>query len=102
MPAPPLTAMLGSMGAPRWPTCRSCAAVGAALLVAGCAATAGPPAATGRAADSGVGPISFATGQVDTGYLQPLVSQWNARHPGQRVTPIYLPDDANDQYAQLV
>jgi len=49
-----------------------------------------------------VGPISFATGQVDTGYLQPLVSQWNARHPGQRVTPIYLPDDANDQYAQLV
>ena len=94
--------MLGSMGAPRWPIHRSCAAVGAALLVAGCAATAGPPAAAGRAADSGIGPISFATGQVDTGYLQPLVSQWNASHPGQHVTPIYLPDLANDQYAQLV
>ena len=90
------------MPAPRWPTRCSIAAAGSALLIAGCAASAGPSAAGGRPTDSGIGPISFATGQVDTGYLQPLVSQWNARHPGQRVTPIYLPDDANDQYAQLV
>jgi multiple sugar transport system substrate-binding protein len=89
------------MRAPRWPTRWSLAAVCAVLLAAGCADTAGPTSA-GRAADSGIGPISFATGQVDTGYLQPLVSQWNARHPAERVTPIYLPDDANDQYAQLV
>jgi len=90
------------MRAPRRPCRRILAAIGPALLVAGCAATASPTAGASRPADSGVGPISFATGQVDTGYLQPLVSQWNARHPGQRVTPIYLPDDANDQYAQLV
>jgi len=94
--------MLGTMRAPRRPCRRILAAIGPALLVAGCAATASPTAGASRPADSGVGPISFATGQVDTGYLQPLVSQWNARHPGQRVTPIYLPDDANDQYAQLV
>lgn len=94
--------MLGIMRAPRGLTRCSFAAVGAALLVAGCAGTAGPTPAAGRPADAGIGPISFATGQVDTGYLQPLVSQWNARHPAQRVTPIYLPDDANDQYAQLV
>ena len=90
------------MRAPRWPTRCSIAAVSSALLVAGCAATAGPTVAAGRPAHSGVGPISFATGQVDTGYLQPLVGQWNAGHPAQRVTPIYLPDDANDQHAQLV
>ncbi len=94
--------MLGTMRAPRWPTRCSFAAIGSALLVTGCAATAGPTTAVGRPADSGIGPISFATGQVDTGYLQPLVGQWNARHPAQRVTPVYLPDDANDQYAQLV
>src|SRR5215475_3855643 len=51
---------------------------------------------------TGTGPITFATGRVDTSYLAPLVAQWNAAHPGQKVTPIYLPDDANDQYAQLV
>lgn len=94
--------MLGTMRAPRWRTRCSFAAAGSALLLAGCAITASPTTAAGRPADSGIGPISFATGQVDTGYLQPLVSQWNARHPDQRVTPIYLPDDANDQYAQLV
>jgi multiple sugar transport system substrate-binding protein len=84
-----------------WLTRCGLAAAGSALLIAGCTVSSGSSAA-GRPADSGIGPISFATGQVDTGYLQPLVSQWNARHPGQRITPIYLPDDANDQYAQLV
>jgi multiple sugar transport system substrate-binding protein len=86
----------------RWLTRCGLAAAGSALLIAGCTVSSGSSATGGRPADSGIGPISFATGQVDTGYLQPLVSQWNARHPGQRVTPIYLPDDANDQYAQLV
>lgn len=90
------------MRAPRWPTRCGLAAAGSALLIAGCTVSAGSSSAGGRPADSGIGSISFATGQVDTGYLQPLVGQWNARHPGQRVTPIYLPDDANDQYAQLV
>jgi multiple sugar transport system substrate-binding protein len=90
------------MRAPDWLTRCGLAAAGSALLIAGCTAGAGSSSAGGRPADSGIGPVSFATGQVDTGYLQPLVSQWNARHPGQRVTPIYLPDDANDQYAQLV
>jgi multiple sugar transport system substrate-binding protein len=86
----------------RWLTRCGLAAAGSALLIAGCTVSAGSSSVGGRPADSGTGPISFATGQVDTGYLQPLVSQWNARHPGQRVMPIYLPDDANDQYAQLV
>jgi multiple sugar transport system substrate-binding protein len=74
-----------------------------AFLLAGCALI--PTAsATGRAAapDTGTGPITFATGKLDTGYLQPLIDQWNRRYPAQKVTPIYLPDDSDDQYAQLV
>jgi multiple sugar transport system substrate-binding protein len=51
---------------------------------------------------SATGPITFATGKVDTGYLRPLIAEWNSAHPKQQVTPIYLPDDADDQYAQLV
>ena len=33
---------------------------------------------------------------------RPLIAEWNTAHPTQKVTPIYLPDDADDQYAQLV
>lgn len=78
------------------------AGVVAVLLTAGCSIGTAPAALHGAALDSGTGPITFATGKVDTGYLQPLISQWNASHPSQHVTPIYLPDDADDQYAQLV
>jgi multiple sugar transport system substrate-binding protein len=76
--------------------------ISVAVLLAGCSLI--PSAnAIGRAPhDSGTGPITFATGKLDTGYLQPLIDQWNERHPGQKVTPIYLPDDSDDQHAQLV
>src|ERR1700722_18276220 len=60
------------------------------------------PASAARASFSGTGPITFATGKLDTGYLPGLVSQWNAAHPRQRVTVIYLPDDSDQQHAQLV
>jgi len=74
--------------------------------VSGCAVVAAgadpAPAGGGTARITAVGPITFATGKVDTGYLRPLLAEWNREHPGQHVTPIYLPDDADDQYAQLV
>ena len=73
-----------------------------AVLLAGCSSSAVARTADRPPAESATGPITFATGKVDTGYLQPLISRWNASHPTQRVSPIYLPDDANDQYAQLV
>jgi multiple sugar transport system substrate-binding protein len=78
-----------------------CGVVSWCILLAGCGASS---AAAGRpaAAISGIGPITFATGRIDTGYLRPLTAQWNAAHPRQHVTVIYLPDDADDQYAQLV
>ncbi len=67
-------------------------------------AAAGSPASVSdsTARISATGPITFAIGKVDTGYLRPLIAEWNSEHPRQQVTPIYLPDDADDQYAQLV
>jgi multiple sugar transport system substrate-binding protein len=83
-----------------WPL--AAAAATACLIAAGCAA--GPPdgaATRDRASISGTGPITFATGKLDTGYLPGLVRQWNAAHPRQRVTVIYLPDESDQQHAQL-
>jgi multiple sugar transport system substrate-binding protein len=75
------------------------ALVAATAPAAGCAASA-PAAATPL---SGIGPITFATGKLDTNsYLPGLIKQWNSAHPGQHVTLIPLPDDTNDQLAQLV
>lgn len=91
----------GMQGGRRSARARVAAAALAASL-AGCSSGAVGSTGGRPSPDSGTGPITFATGKVDTGYLQPLISQWNTRHPTQRVTPIYLPDDANDQYAQLV
>jgi multiple sugar transport system substrate-binding protein len=78
------------------------AAAAAAVALAGCSVVSPAGAASTTAHISGTGPITFATGQVDTGYVRPLIARWNAAHPTQKVTPIYLPDDADDQYAQLV
>lgn len=83
------------------------AAIVLTIALAGCAlvsqaSTSSAGSGTAASGGSATGPITFATGKVDTGYLQPLLAQWNRLHPSQRVTPIYLPDDADDQYAQLV
>jgi multiple sugar transport system substrate-binding protein len=86
----------------RRPALAAASAAAAALALAGCAIVAPAGASSAAAPISGTGPITFATGQVDTGYLRPLIAVWNAAHPTQKVTPIYLPDDADDQYAQLV
>jgi multiple sugar transport system substrate-binding protein len=71
-----------------------------AMLVAGC--TAAKPVGAAVRSVSGRGPITFATGTVGTGYLPGLIAQWNAGHPRQRVTVIYLPAKADEQQAQLV
>jgi multiple sugar transport system substrate-binding protein len=78
----------------------------AALLASGCGITGAGAVASpiGSASSlSGIGPITFAIGKLDTSsYLPGLVSEWNRTHPRQRVTLIYLPNDADDQLAQLV
>lgn len=73
-------------------------------LLVGCTqGTPGPGTPVTVASLSGIGPITFATGELDTGsYLPALLRQWNAAHPRQQVTLIPLPNEADDQHAQLV
>jgi multiple sugar transport system substrate-binding protein len=81
---------------------------GAALLAGALMITAcGGPDVTqaGMASSpslSGQGPITFVTGKDTSGYLRPLLRTWNAAHPGQKVTLVQLPADADDQHAQMV
>jgi trehalose/maltose transport system substrate-binding protein len=51
---------------------------------------------------SGQGPITFVTGADTSGYLRPLLDNWNHAYPQQRVTLVQLPADADDQHAQMV
>jgi multiple sugar transport system substrate-binding protein len=85
----------------RSPGCARLAAGMAAIAVLAAACTAPKPASAAVRSVSGRGPITFATGKLGTGYLPGLVAQWNAGHPRQRVTVIYLPADADVQHAQL-
>jgi len=74
----------------------------AALLAGGCSIT-GVAANPSTPSLSGIGPITFATGELDTGsYLPGLIDEWNRDNPGQRVTLVQLPEEADDQLAQLV
>src|ERR1700722_10916159 len=70
-------------------------ASGAASSASG--GSGGSPALT-----SGVGAVTFAISSGDISSLTPVLTSWNASHPRQRVTPLYLPEAANDQLAQLV
>lgn len=84
------------------PFTRLAVAVGllaAVATAAGCA----PSSPATVTSPSGIGPITFATGKLDTsGWLPGLIQDWNTAHPRQHVTAIYLPNDANDQLGQLV
>jgi multiple sugar transport system substrate-binding protein len=81
-----------------WPRVTAAAILLAATASAGCST-----AATATMASlSGIGPITIATGKLDTSYLPALIRQWNEAHPGQHVTLIPLPDESDDQLAQLV
>jgi multiple sugar transport system substrate-binding protein len=80
-------------------------AIAAGLLLtagtAGCTADAASPAGSAPSTN-GIGPITFAIGQDDSGWLTPVIARWNKKYPTQQVTPLLLPQAANDQLAQLV
>lgn len=85
----------------------ACVAVTVAAIVslAGCTPASGAASSSSGGSSSltnGIGPITFAIGSDDISWLTPVLNAWNASHPGQRVTPLYLPAAANDQLAQLV
>ncbi|MBV9447127.1 MAG: ABC transporter substrate-binding protein [Streptosporangiaceae bacterium] len=70
----------------------------AAMCTAGCASAAGQPVPSA----DGLGKITFAIGSDDINWLRPVIAKWNAIHPGQAVTALYLPQAANVQLDQLV
>ena len=78
------------------------AAVAAGLfLIAGC--TSGSPGRDGSApSTNGIGPITFAIGKDNPGWLQGVITDWNKQYPNQKVTPLLLPQASNGQLAQLV
>ena len=71
------------------------------LYLTGCTAGSAPAGGAAPSAD-GIGPITFAIGKDNSGWLQGVITGWNQDHPGQKVTLLLLPEAANDQLAQLV
>ena len=71
------------------------------MLLAGC--TADRASSDGLApSTNGIGPITFAIGQDNSGWLQGVITGWNQGHPSQKVTLLLLPRASNGQLAQLV
>ena len=71
------------------------------MLLAGC--TADGVSSSGSApSTNGIGPITFAIGQDNSGWLQGVITGWNKGHPSQKVTLLLLPQASNGQLAQLV
>ncbi|GGQ98605.1 ABC transporter substrate-binding protein [Streptomyces flaveolus] len=56
-----------------------------------------------RAGEAGSdrGPLTLATAGDLTGYLGPLLADWNRSHPRERVTLVELPDSADETRAQM-
>ncbi len=71
------------------------------LLTAGCAASGASPGGSAPSTN-GIGPITFAIGKDNPGWLPRVINGWNKRNHGQKVTLLLLPEASNDQLAQLV
>ena len=69
-----------------------------ALTLSGCAS-----GSNSGSSNSGVGPITFASGKDLTGAMPQLIAQWNKLHPDQKVTFLELaasPDDQRNSFVQ--
>ena len=76
-------------------------AAGLLLFTAGCTSGSASPGESAPSTD-GIGPITFAIGKDNPGWLQGVITGWNQRNPDQKVTLLLLPEASNDQLAQLV
>ncbi|MGW1541727.1 ABC transporter substrate-binding protein [Streptomyces sp. NPDC002309] len=63
-------------------------------VASGARADDGPP--------GGRGPLTLATAGDLTGYLGPLLQDWNRTHPAEEVTLVELPDSADETRAQMI
>ncbi|MGW6261130.1 ABC transporter substrate-binding protein [Streptomyces sp. NPDC055085] len=69
-----------------------------AVILSGCVASG---TQTGGVREDGRGPLTLATAGDLTGYLGPLLENWNRMHPGEKVTLVELPDSADEAHAQI-
>ncbi|GAA4929497.1 ABC transporter substrate-binding protein [Streptomyces coeruleoprunus] len=75
----------------------------AALLLVGSVASGVPAEVSwGGAGAGGRGPLTLATAGDLTGYLGPLLDDWNAARPAERVTLVELPDSADETRSQMI
>ncbi len=84
----------------RWTRAAGRALLVAAVVLAGYAGF-GVRADAGAASD-GRGPLTLVTAGDLTGYLSPLLEDWNDGHPDERVTLVELPDSADETRAQMI
>ncbi|MFD8015686.1 ABC transporter substrate-binding protein [Streptomyces sp. NPDC058955] len=66
------------------------------------AGLSGPARPAGEAAEAGRGPLTFVTAGDLTGYLGPVVEEWNRDRPAEPVTLVELPDSADEARAQML
>ena len=78
------------------------AVVTAGLLLTGGCSSGGASTGGSAPATDGMGPITFAIGKDNPGWLQGVITGWNQHNPSQKVTLLLLPEASNDQLAQLV
>lgn len=83
----------------RWMRAAGRGLLAAAVVLAG---YAGFDARAGGAEPAGRGPMTLVTAGDLTGYLPPLLEDWNEEHPGERVALVELPDSADETRAQMI
>jgi multiple sugar transport system substrate-binding protein len=72
----------------------------AAALVAGCSSSKSGGSSSGGG-DNSRGPITFVTGKDNSGTMPYIASQWNAKHPSEKVTIKQQSDQADQQLSDL-
>ncbi|WP_236244555.1 ABC transporter substrate-binding protein [Streptomyces sp. CC210A] len=82
----------------RWMRAAGRGFLAAVLILTASVASAAP----GEGRGDGRGPVTLATAGDLTGYLKPLLDDWNVRRPGEKVTLVELPDSADETRAQMV
>jgi multiple sugar transport system substrate-binding protein len=81
----------------------ACLIVTACLaLAAGCGLLPAAPGTLDAASQACGTDLTFAIGPDDIGWLAPIIAAWDKAHPREQVRPLYLPQAANGQLAQLV
>ena len=71
------------------------------VLAAGCGLLPAAPGTLDAASQACGSSLTFAIGPDDIGWLTPIIAAWNKAHPHTQVQPLYLPQAANGQLAQL-